>query len=117
MTISLSAPMQSALKSAPDEWRSCSPTPTITALEKRGLVEIRTTPGHKGLMAGFQYRITESGREVDGREPEQKFNVDVWDNFNGDVVKSYFDVTADDLDDIREQYADEPLEVVATEAR
>lgn len=45
-----------------------------------------------------------------------KYNVDIW-NHEGDVVKHFREVTADELDEIREQYEDEPLDVVAEECR
>ena len=50
-------------------------------------------------------------------EGEPLFNVDIW-NHMGDVVKHYREVTADEVDDIRDQYEDEPtLDVVVEESR
>jgi hypothetical protein len=50
-------------------------------------------------------------------EGEPLFNVDIWNN-QGDVVKHFREVTADEVDDIRDQYEDEPwLDVVVEEAR
>lgn len=50
-------------------------------------------------------------------EDEPLFNVDIW-NSQGDVVKHYRDQTADEVDDIRDQYEDEPwLDVVVEDAR
>lgn len=50
-------------------------------------------------------------------EGEPLFNVDIWNN-QGDVVKHYREVTADEVDDIRDQYEDEPwLDVVVEETR
>jgi hypothetical protein len=50
-------------------------------------------------------------------EDEPLFNVDVWNN-EGDVVKHYRDQTAEEVDQIRDQYEDEPwLTVVAEETR
>lgn len=44
-----------------------------------------------------------------------RFDVDVW-NFEGDVVRWFRRVTADEVDSIREEYADNPtVEVVVTE--
>lgn len=68
MTIKLSNAMQLMLKVAPECWRSISPGPSIEALRKRGLVELRDQPGETGAMAGFQWRITEAGRVVVGRK-------------------------------------------------
>lgn len=50
-------------------------------------------------------------------EGEPLFNVDIW-NDQGDVVKHFREVTADEVDEIRDQYEDEPwLTVVAEETR
>lgn len=50
-------------------------------------------------------------------EDEPLFNVDIWNN-HGDVVKHFREVTADEVDDIRDQYEDEPwLDVVVEETR
>lgn len=50
-------------------------------------------------------------------EDEPLFNVDIWNN-DGDVVKRYWEVTAAEVDDIRDQYEDEPwLNVVVEDAR
>lgn len=50
-------------------------------------------------------------------EGEPLFNVDIWNN-QGDVVKHYRDVTAEEVDEIRDQYEDEPwLDVVVEEMR
>lgn len=50
-------------------------------------------------------------------EDEPLFNVDIWNN-QGDVVKHYREVTAEEVDDIRDQYEDEPwLDVVVEETR
>lgn len=67
MTLRLSAAMQSLLRQAPEEWRRVPVSPSADALRARGLVEFRTTPGERGTMAGFQWRITETGKVVDGR--------------------------------------------------
>jgi hypothetical protein len=65
--------MQRALKSAPDFWCNVVPVPTVDALKKRGLIELRNNPGDNGLMAGFQWRISATGREIDGRDPISTF--------------------------------------------
>lgn len=50
-------------------------------------------------------------------EDEPLFNVDIWNN-QGDVVKHFREVTADEVDDIRDQYEDEPwLDVVVHDTR
>jgi hypothetical protein len=50
-------------------------------------------------------------------EGEPLFNVDIWTN-QGDVVKHFREVTADEVDDIRDRYEDEPwLDVVVEESR
>lgn len=50
-------------------------------------------------------------------EDEPLFNVDIW-NHQGDVVKHFREVTAAEVDDIRDQYEDEPwLDVVVEDAR
>lgn len=69
MTIRLSGAMQRSLKWAPDDWRSMPPTRSLDALKRRGLIEVRNTPGETGIMAGFQYRISDSGKIVAGRCP------------------------------------------------
>lgn len=117
MTIRLSATMQQTLRSAPDFWRSVVPGPTVDALKKRGLIELRDKPGEKGLMAGFQWRITETGREVDGRGPAPTFEVTVWDDTNGDIVKKLWEATDDEVDEIREQYEGEGFYTVQVEER
>ncbi len=56
------------LKGAPEEWRNVGPGPTIEALETRGLVEVRSDPQDTNeTMGGFQWRITETGKVIDGR--------------------------------------------------
>lgn len=48
-------------------------------------------------------------------EDEPLYTVDIWNN-QGDVVKHYRDLTADEVDEIRDQYEDEPwLDVVVEE--
>jgi hypothetical protein len=50
-------------------------------------------------------------------EDEPLYNVDIWNN-QGDVVKHFREVTAAEVDDIRDQYEDEPwLDVVVEESR
>jgi L-arabinose isomerase len=50
-------------------------------------------------------------------EDEPLFNVDIWNNM-GDVVRHFREVTAADVEDIRDQYEDEPwLDVVVEETR
>jgi len=50
-------------------------------------------------------------------EDEPLFNVDIWNN-QGDEVKHFREVTAAEVDDIRDQYEDEPwLDVVVEDAR
>lgn len=115
MTLKLSNAMQQLLKAAPDYWTSISPTPTVTALEKRGLVELRTRPGERGFMAGYQWRITETGCDIDGRRPK-RFEVTVWDH-KGDIVKKEWEATADVVDEIERLYADDPLKTVVVEER
>lgn len=115
MTIRLSKPMQRTLKSAPDYWSKLSiHTPSVDALQKRGLVEMRNQPGETGVLTGYQWRISETGREVDGRGPEPTFDVDVW-NFEGDVIDHARGITADEVDEIRERYSDDPVDVVVEE--
>lgn len=68
MTIRLSDGMRIALKGAPEDWRKIIPGPTVEALETRGLVEVRSDPSDKNpTMGGFQWRITEVGKVMDGR--------------------------------------------------
>lgn len=43
-----------------------------------------------------------------------RYNVDVW-NHEGDVIDHERSVTADEVDDIRERYAGDPVDVIATE--
>jgi hypothetical protein len=50
-------------------------------------------------------------------EDEPLYNVDIWNN-QGDVVKHFREVTAEEVDEIRDNYEDEPwLDVVVEEAR
>ena len=116
MTISLTTLMQQKLKSAPDHWSNLTNDgPTVEALRKRGLVELRTRPGESGSMAGFQWRITEAGCEIDGRS-WLRFEITVWDH-EGDVIKKVWDGDLDDVDRIRDQYSDDPLKTVVIEER
>lgn len=56
------------LRTAPEEWGRVVPYPTVEALETRGLVVVPPGPAEKEiLMCGFQWRITEAGRLVDGQ--------------------------------------------------
>lgn len=51
------------------------------------------------------------------KDPEPLYDVDIW-NTEGDVVKHFREISADEVDEIRDQYADEPcLTVVAEESR
>lgn len=57
------------------------------------------------------------GRRKPQTESEPLYDVDVW-NTEGDVVKHFREISADEVDQIRENYADEPwLTVVAEESR
>jgi hypothetical protein len=48
-------------------------------------------------------------------EDEPLYNVDIW-NCQGDVVRHFREVTAAEVEDIRDQYEDEPwLDVVVEE--
>jgi hypothetical protein len=47
---------------------------------------------------------------------EELYNVTIW-NYEGDVVKAYWSVTADEVDDIQEEYADDPMHSVVVEVR
>lgn len=50
-------------------------------------------------------------------EDEPLYNVDIWNN-QGDVVRHYREITADEVEDIKDQYEDEPwLDVVVEESR
>lgn len=40
--------------------------------------------------------------------PERSYDVTVWDVVNGDVIKSAYDADDDELNEIEEQYRDEP---------
>ena len=116
MTISLSAAMQRTLKAAPDYWLNLTHDgPSVEALRKRKLVELRTRPGESGTMAGFQWRITEAGCEIDGRRPE-RFEITVWDH-EGNVVKKVGEANHDEVDEVRERYSDDPLKTVVVEER
>lgn len=44
------------------------------------------------------------------------FDVAIW-NHEGDVVKAFWDVDADEVDRIREQYSDDPMLVVVVTDR
>jgi hypothetical protein len=112
MTITLSDAMQRKLKTAPDGWQNLiSDGPTVDALRKRGLVELRNRPGETGIMAGFQWRITEAGCEIDGRSP-LRFEVTVWDDLEGNILKKLWEATPDEAHELREQYADTPYVTV-----
>lgn len=45
---------------------------------------------------------------------EPRYHVSVW-NHEGDVVEVLWDATADEVDDIREKYADDPMHDVVAE--
>lgn len=65
----LSKVMQDMLRQAPNDWQRVSPGPTVCALEKRGLVILRDDPDKsEGIMRGFQWRITATGRVMDARD-------------------------------------------------
>lgn len=65
----LTEPMRRELRRAPDDWQKLhSDGPSIDALRKRGLIELRDQPGEAGPMAGFQWRITDTGRIIDNRD-------------------------------------------------
>jgi hypothetical protein len=116
MTITLSDAMQRKLKSAPDYWANLTnDSPSVEALRKRGLVELRTRPGESGMMAGFQWRITEAGCEIDGRR-QARFEVTVWDH-EGNIVKKAWDANHDEVDEVREQYSDDLLKTIVVEER
>lgn len=67
-TLLLSKAMRQCLRNAPEEWRKVSPSPTVVALEARGLVKLRDDPADKSpLMRGYQWKITEAGGVMDGR--------------------------------------------------
>lgn len=42
---------------------------------------------------------------------EMRYEISVW-NFEGDVVKKLWGASEQELDEVREQYADEPVDVV-----
>jgi hypothetical protein len=107
VTIRLSNAMQMMLKVAPDHWSRISPGPTVVALETRGLVDLRDTPGETGLMRGTQWRINDSGRAVDGRGPAPTYDVTVWGE-EGEIVKKLWDASQDEVDEVYEQFEDEP---------
>lgn len=116
MTIKLTDAMYRKLKSAPNFWQNLiGDSSTVDALKKRGLVDLRDRPGERGTMAGFQWRITDAGRDVDGR-PEERFEVTVWDH-EGNIVKKLWDASDDEVEEVREQYGDEPLKTVVVEER
>ncbi len=116
MSIRLSAAMQLSLKGAPDHWQKVSPSPTVIALRDRGLVDLRDTPGEKGIMRGTQWRINDTGREVDGRGAAPTYDVTVWGD-EGDIVKKLWDATQDEVDEVYEQFEDEPNRTIQVEER
>jgi hypothetical protein len=71
MTIKLSNAMRLMLKCAPEDWSRAPNGSSVDALRRRGLVEFRSKPNEFGTMATIQWRITETGREVDGRKTNQ----------------------------------------------
>jgi hypothetical protein len=117
MSIKLSNAMQHMLKAAPDYWSKAPASPSVDALRRRGLVEFRSTPGETGMLAGFQWRITDTGREVDGRGDAPTYDVTVWNDATGDVVKTLYDASDDEVDEVRERYEDEPFHTVVVEER
>lgn len=48
--------------------------------------------------------------------PEPRYHVSVW-NHEGDVVEVLWDASADDVDELREKYADDPMHDVVAEER
>ena len=64
----LSKAMLQALRRAPNDWEIVSPGPTIVALETRGLVLVRRRPDDDRFMCDYQWRITATGRVMDGRD-------------------------------------------------
>lgn len=52
---------------------------------------------------------------MDKRKPktEWHYEVTVWNQTNGDVERKFWDITENELDELRDQYEDEPwLDVV-----
>jgi hypothetical protein len=47
---------------------------------------------------------------------DERYDVFVWDH-EGDVVKSLWDATYDEVEEVREQFADDPLKIVVVEER
>jgi hypothetical protein len=114
-TIRLSNAMQLMLKVAPDHWQRIAPGPTVFALWRRDLVEFRDAPGETGIMRGTQWRITETGREVDGRGRAPTYDVTVWST-GGDIVKKLWDASQDEVDEVYAQFEDEPNRTIEVEA-
>lgn len=50
-------------------------------------------------------------------EDEPRFDVQVWDMRDGDLVKVHRDVSADEADRIRDEWEDEPFMSVVVEER
>ena len=72
----LSKTMRETLRRLPDEWVSFTSGfvtcfPSVEALEKRGLAQVRITGrGRRSIMGGtMQVRRTPAGRELIGEQP------------------------------------------------
>ena len=48
---------------------------------------------------------------------ETRYEVTVWDIINGDIVKKLWNATAEEADEIRDQFEDEPFREVVVEER
>lgn len=50
-------------------------------------------------------------------EDEPTYEVTVWNDSNGDIVKKLWNATASEVEEVREQYEDEPYYSVQVEER
>jgi len=48
-------------------------------------------------------------------EDEQTYEVTVWNDVTGDIVKKLWDANANEVEDVREQFEDEPFHSVQVE--
>lgn len=55
-------------------------------------------------------------KETFVKMPEPRYHVAVWDH-EGHVAEVLFDASADEVDDLREKYADDPMYDVVAEER
>jgi hypothetical protein len=72
MKITLTPSQAATLKRAPNEWVDLPDSTVTQALRLHGLIEIRSAPGERTIHRGYQWKITLTGFQLDGRKFQPK---------------------------------------------